>query len=96
MKGPFLKLLGGQKKSELLEGGMVLDETEGRLVLADDIGAEALALAFFAKILFVQGIAALAKGFHDQLAFFHFSHEVIGLFLGKNFVFHFIRHGSCS
>jgi hypothetical protein len=78
-----LKLFRSQKKSELLEWGMILDKPVGGLVLADDVGAEALALAFFAIIFLGQGVAALAEGSHDQLAVFHLGYEVVGLFLGE-------------
>jgi hypothetical protein len=77
------QLFGGQKKPELLKRGVVLDIAEGGFVGANNVGAQALALAFFAKIFFIQEVAAFAEGLHNQFAVFHLGGEKISLFVRR-------------
>jgi len=70
---------------------VVLDKPEGRFVMTDNVVAQALTLAFLAIIVFIQGVAAFAKGVHHQLAFFHFGHKIIRL-LGRRLAGFMLGH----
>jgi hypothetical protein len=79
---PFVNsLFRGQKEPELLKRRVVLDKTEGGFVGADNIGAEALSLTFFTKILLIQKVSAFTEGFHNQFAAFHLGGKKISLFV---------------
>jgi hypothetical protein len=56
---------------------MVLNKTEGSLIITDHIGTQALTLTFLAIILLPQEITAAAKGFHHQTPVLHFGKEII-------------------
>jgi hypothetical protein len=95
LKPPTL-LFRGQKETEFLKGRIILDKAKRGLVGANNVVTEALALAFFTKIIFRKGVSADAKRPHGQFAVFHFGIEIIGLLLGGGLFYILLGHGVSS
>jgi hypothetical protein len=89
-----LFLLGGQIDLKFFEGRVILDKPKGGFIGTDHIGTTTLALAFFTIILFFQGVAASAKGFHDQFPVLQLGEKIIRLLGGLILIFIVMRHNS--
>jgi hypothetical protein len=87
-------LFGGHIKLKVFKRRVILDKPEGGFIGADHISTTALALAFFTKVVFGQGVAALAKGFHNQPPIFYLGKKIICLFGGLFLIM--MRHNAYS